>query len=110
MKKWARRLLFLTAVSTTVVLTCTFSNAEEKKPDNSQPDVANAKYGPHERNVVDLWKAKSDKPTPVVVYIHGGGFRAGDKSTLSPGLRAECLKAGISVAAINYRLSQQAPF
>jgi len=74
------------------------------------PDVSNAAYGPHERNVLDLWKAKSDRPAPLVVFIHGGGFRAGDKSQLAPGLLARCLEAGISVAALNYRLSQQAPF
>src|SRR5947208_1724873 len=74
------------------------------------PDVSNAAYGPHERNVLDLWKAKSDRPTPLVVFIHGGGFRQGDKSQLAPGLLARCREAGISVAAINYRLSNQAPF
>ncbi len=81
--------------------------AQQKLP---APDVKDAKYGPHERNVLDLWKAKSDKPTPLVVYIHGGGFRAGDKSTLNADLLAKCLDAGISVAAINYRFSQHAPF
>lgn len=74
------------------------------------PDVANAKYGPYERNVLDLWQAKADAPTPLVVFIHGGGFRGGDKSNISPFLLDECLKRGFSVAAINYRLSQQAPF
>lgn len=74
------------------------------------PDVANASYGPHERNVVDLWKAKSDKPAPLVVFIHGGGFRAGDKTNLSPVLLDLCLGRGVSVAAINYRLTQQAPY
>src|SRR5688500_20094348 len=74
------------------------------------PDLANEKYGPHPRNVLDLWKAKSDKPTPLVVFIHGGGFRAGDKSQLDADLLAKLLDAGISVAAINYRLSQHAPF
>jgi len=81
--------------------------ARKAKP---APDITAAKYGPHERNVLDLWKAKADRPTPVVVYIHGGGFRGGDKSTVSPFLLDHCLKAGISVAAINYRLSQQATF
>jgi acetyl esterase/lipase len=75
-----------------------------------QPDVRDEKYGPHERNVIDLWKAKSDKPTPLVVFIHGGGFRGGDKSGVSPILLSRCLESGISVAAINYRLSQHAPF
>jgi acetyl esterase/lipase len=75
-----------------------------------KPDVANAKYGPHERNVLDLWKAKTKRPTPLVVFIHGGAFRAGSKSTLAPDLLDAFLEAGISVAAINYRLSQDAPF
>lgn len=73
-------------------------------------DVENARYGPHERNVLDLWKARSGKPAPLVVFIHGGGFRQGDKSNIAPALLRECLAAGISVAAINYRLSHQAPF
>ncbi|MBI3911476.1 MAG: alpha/beta hydrolase [Armatimonadetes bacterium] len=75
-----------------------------------QPDLQNVQYGPHERNLLDLWKAKSDQPTPLVVFIHGGGFRSGDKSDLAPSLLRRCLAAGISVAAINYRLSQDAPF
>ncbi|HUQ93404.1 MAG TPA: alpha/beta hydrolase [Bryobacteraceae bacterium] len=73
-------------------------------------DVANAAYGPHQRNVLDLWKAKSDKPTPLVIFIHGGGFTQGDKSGLSPVLLDDCLRHGISVAAINYRYSTQAPY
>ena len=74
------------------------------------PDLANASYGPHERNVLDLWKARADRPAPLVIFIHGGGFRAGDKSALNPVLLDLCLDAGISVAAINYRLSQHAPY
>ncbi len=73
-------------------------------------DVKNEKYGPHERNVLDLWKAKSDAPTPLVIFIHGGGFRGGDKSGLSKPLLEKCLASGISVAAIHYRLTQTAPF
>ena len=38
-----------------------------------KPDVSDIRYGPHERNVLDFWKAKSDAPAPVVVHIHGGG-------------------------------------
>src|SRR5215204_6057650 len=71
------------------------------------PDLVNEQYGPHERNVLDLWKAKSDKPTPLVVYIHGGGFRAGSKE----GYNSSALLAkGISVMAINYRLSPEVAF
>lgn len=74
------------------------------------PDLANVPYGPHERNVLDLWKAKSEQPTPLVVFIHGGGFRGGSKEGLSPGLLRGCLEARISVMAINYRLSPEVSF
>lgn len=80
-----------------------------KSGEKPTPDLA-ARYGPHERNVLDLWKAKSDKPTPLVVYIHGGGFRAGSKETLSPALLDGLLAKGISVMAINYRLSPDVSF
>src|SRR5262245_53716998 len=72
-----------------------------------RPTHADVKYGPHERNVMDVWLAPSDKPTPVLVSIHGGGFRGGNKS-VSPDLLRRCLESGISVAAITYRLSDQA--
>ena len=61
-------------------------------------------YGSHPRQVLDFYQAKSDKPTPVVFYIHGGGWRNGDKKT-SP---QAFLDKGISVVAINYRYVQNA--
>lgn len=76
----------------------------------AKPDLANVHYGPHARNVLDLWKAPSQTPTPFVVYIHGGGFRGGSKESLSPGLLRGLLAAGISVLAINYRLSPEVTF
>ncbi|HID23161.1 MAG TPA: hypothetical protein EYP14_12270, partial [Planctomycetaceae bacterium] len=48
-------------------------------PNVPPPDFANVSYGPHERNVLDFWKAKAKSPTPVLVFFHGGGFRDGDK-------------------------------
>ena len=79
-------------------------NAEADKTDGSTPPThANVKYGDHERNIFDIWLADSDKPTPLAVYIHGGGFRAGSKEKLKPNERDQLLQAGISVAAINYR-------
>lgn len=71
------------------------------------PTHADVKYGPHERNVMDVWLAKSDQPTPVLVSIHGGGFLGGDK-TVDGGLLRPCLDSGISVVAITYRFSSQA--
>jgi acetyl esterase len=53
-------------------------------------------------NVLDFYQAPSDKPTPLVVYIHGGGFVGGNK-TVPPGVLKVFLDAGISLAAIHYR-------
>ncbi|MCB9924848.1 MAG: alpha/beta hydrolase [Planctomycetaceae bacterium] len=71
------------------------------------PTHADVKYGPHGRNVMDVWLAKSEQPTPVLVSIHGGGFRGGNKSVAGDMLRS-CLESGISVVAITYRLSDEA--
>jgi BD-FAE protein len=74
------------------------------------PDMANVAYGPHERNVMDVWKAKSEQPTPLLVFIHGGGFRGGSKEAVQPYLLSGCLASGISVISINYRLSPEVHF
>lgn len=68
-----------------------------------KPTYADIKYGPHERQALDFWKADSQKPAPLMVYIHGGGFVAGDKNSISGALVERALKDGISVAAIHYR-------
>lgn len=73
------------------------------------PDHKDVRYGQHERNVFDLWLAKSDKPAPLVVFIHGGGFVGGDKSNLSRDALQRAREAGASVMAINYRFRQHAP-
>ncbi len=74
------------------------------------PTHANVSYGDHERNVIDFWQAESDSPTPLFVWIHGGGFRGGDKASIPGDLLRQCLEAEISCASINYRLSQHAPY
>jgi acetyl esterase/lipase len=79
----------------------------QPKAERPRPTHANVRYGTHERNVLDFWQAKSTQPAPVLVSIHGGGFVAGNKS-VQPLLLKDCLDAGISVAAINYRYSTQA--
>ena len=61
--------------------------------------LLNVPYGTHPRQVLDFYQARSDKPTPVVFYIHGGGWQGGDKKT-NP---KPFLDKGISVVAINYR-------
>ena len=78
--------------------------AKKVYPKNPPPTQANVRYGPAERNVLDFWKSPSEKPTPLLFFIHGGGWNGGDKA----GIAVEpYLKEGISVVSINYRLIPQ---
>lgn len=64
---------------------------------------------PYGRNAYDLYlpKAETDNPLPVVVWVHGGAFVAGDKSGVANW--AACLAAhGLAVAAVEYQWAPEA--
>lgn len=92
-------------------LLSTFAGQTLGQPDRGTkpaPTHSDVRYGPHERNVLDFWQAKSATSAPLVIYIHGGGFRGGSKESLSATVLRALQDAGISVAAIHYRLVHQA--
>lgn len=78
-------------------------------PRHRPPALADFRYGPHERNVFDFWPATSSRPTPLVVYIHGGAWKIGDKREIEPTTLEKFLAAGISVASLNYRYTTTTP-
>src|SRR5215813_11051124 len=49
-----------------------------------------------------------DGPFPVILAIHGGGFKFGDKASAAIIPMLEGLKRGYAVVSINYRLSGEA--
>ena len=74
-----------------------------------KPTLAEVRYGPHERHVLDFWRAPSATPTPLTFVIHGGGWQGGEKERVDRFVDvAALLKAGISVVSINYRLIRHA--
>lgn len=84
-----------------------FAAAQQKSktatPAAPPPTFADVPYGTDDRQVLDFYQVKSEHPAPLVLFIHGGGWRGGDKSrAVGFGLH-DFLKAGIAVAAINYR-------
>ena len=79
------------------------------KADATPATFTDLPYGKHFRQTMDVWLADSDKPTPLVFYIHGGGWAAQDKMDIHQHLDVRAfLNAGISVASVNYRLLQDA--
>ena len=65
--------------------------------------------GPGRSNLLDLYLPDhtTDHARPLIVYIHGGGWSAGDKLT------CPCIwmvSHGFAVASLNYRLSGLAPY
>jgi acetyl esterase/lipase len=93
-----------------LLLTSLVVGLAQQRPPLPAPAHTDVKYGLHERNVLDVWLAASSTPAPLVIYYHGGGFRAGDKRTLNVELLKRLLAGGISVAAANYRLSGTATY
>lgn len=77
-------------------------------PPIPNPTFYDVAYGPHPKQVLHFWKAESDKPTPVLLFIHGGGWQAGGRLSGGSGMLLAMLKAGISVASIEYRFINEA--
>jgi len=82
------------------------AKAGAKRAEQRRPTLANVAYGGHERQVLDFYKAESSRPTPLLFFIHGGGWVGGDKAAV--GNLEKYLAAGISVVSINYRYTTQA--
>ena len=62
----------------------------------------------HPAQRLDVYLPQSPKPTPAVVFIHGGGWRGGSKNGV-PGFLAAAVKEGwLAVVAVEYRFSDVA--
>ena len=76
-------------------------------------DIAYVEGG-HERQKLDLYRPSgfdptSDEPRPLVVWIHGGGWRNGSKANALP-LRQRYVEDGYLLASVGYRLTDVAGF
>ncbi len=59
---------------------------------------------------LDLYLPRRDRsPAPLVIYLHGGGWRDGDKANIPPDVLL-LLNDGIAVASVNYRLTGDTRF
>jgi triacylglycerol lipase len=75
------------------------------------------RYGPHERHVLDVFMARDETRTAgraVVVFVHGGGFRAGAKQLpdqpFYDNVGIWAARAGLVGVTLNYRLAPEFPY
>ncbi len=66
-------------------------------------------YGEHALQRLDLYVPQSPGPHPLLIMIHGGGWRLGDKSNRNCGFdkAAFAAREGWALASVNYRLSPE---
>src|SRR6516162_821705 len=57
-----------------------YARLQEKEPYHGVKVERDIKYGPAERNLLDVFHGRRDSSAqPVLIFVHGGAFVAGDK-------------------------------
>ena len=68
------------------------------------PAPVELSFGSDKLQRVDVWAGQS-KSAPLVVFVHGGGWKRGDKSMMKGSAKLSHWQAqGYAVASVNYRL------
>jgi acetyl esterase/lipase len=76
-------------------------------PTPTHADVAYASVS--DAQVLDLFIPEGEGPFPLIIRIHGGAFKVGDKA-MDEADAQTLLDAGFALASLNYRLSCEALF
>lgn len=62
-------------------------------------------YGPDALQKLDFWPATAPRPAPLILFVHGGGWKHGDKGSATGMQKVEHFThEGFAFASINYRL------
>ena len=111
----------LLAVTTVVASGMSASDAREKLRDRLRervaermgadegakvPGSATIAYGSDPLQILDIWRARgSTRAAPLIVYVHGGGWKRGSKDNATGRFKPDHFPAqGYAFASINYRL------
>ncbi len=73
-----------------------------------RPSLEDVPYGPHKAQAVDVYLPKSEKPAPVMIQIHGGGWRAGSKKQVPSFLKQAVGQGWLAVVSVEYRFTDVA--
>jgi acetyl esterase/lipase len=86
------------------IIPFTACNKDGNKPAEESTVIRDVSYGGDARQKMDVYlPATRSANTPVVVFLHGGGFVAGDKTDLHPQMMRFSAK-GYAILNVNYRL------
>jgi acetyl esterase/lipase len=98
-----RRDFLRTALTTIAAIVAPGARAESQRVFR---DVAYVGGG-HAQQRLDIFLPRNPGPHPLIVYVHGGAWRAGSKQDMPLG---GLIEVGFAVASVDYRLSTVAPF
>ncbi len=76
-----------------------------------RPTAIDVTYGKHPKQKLHFWKspaATAGQSTPLLYFIHGGGWQNGNRLSGLTGMLKPVLDAGISVASVEYRFISEA--
>ena len=92
-----------------------FAPMQEKEPYQGVKTERDVKYGPADRHLLDVFTPETaSSARPVLIFIHGGGFVAGNKRT--PGspfydnVMLWAVNNGFVGVNATYRLAPQSPY
>ena len=89
-----------------VVMMTLTAIASAEEPYRRIPNIQYAEAGGH-RLLLDLYLPKHADHPPLVVWVHGGAWRAGSKAKMP---LIDLVRHGFAVASVDYRLSPVAKF
>ena len=102
-----RAALFAATASLAITTLATAQGADRRQARLEQreaPGATEDAYGPDRLQRLDYWAGKSRK-APLVVFVHGGGWKRGDKRMMAGSAKLRHWQAqGYAVASVNYRL------
>jgi arylformamidase len=99
------RLMWLMVLAATLAFAGVAAAADA--PPSGRPETM--AYGPDALQALDFWRARGAAgPSPLVVFIHGGAWKFGDKKlSYNAWQTSHFLSTGNAYASINYRLLPQ---
>ena len=93
-----------------------YAPLQEKEPYQGVKVERDIKYGPADRNLLDVFAPEANSAArPVLIFVHGGGFVAGNKrgpngSPFYDNIMLWAVKNGFVGVNVTYRLAPQSPW